>query len=88
MKEWLPWIERWKRLFDEQASVELRPRLELPLALSARFSYAILHRKDTRMLAVRDDGGDTPAHYRRYREQLEQAAQLPVVFFISRLPAY
>ncbi len=88
MKEWLQWIERWNSLFDEQASVDLHPQLELPLALSARFSYAILHCKGTNFLAALDEEGDTPANYRHYQQKLESAAQLPVVFFISRIPAY
>ncbi len=88
MKKWQAWTARWQALFAEPLLLEKMTCLELPLALLARFSYSLLSCRGMRFLAVLDEAGDTPANYRRYQRELEERLSLPVIFFISRLPAY
>lgn len=87
MNPWTPWAEQWRTLLNQE--VEFTPiRPAVSLFLTRRFSYALMRMGGQRLLAVLDSVGDTPAHYRRYQQELFKRTQLPVVFFITLTSSY
>ncbi len=88
MTQWQAWIDRWNALFPESPTVDTKLHLELPLALSVRFSYALFHCCNKSFLAVLDEKGDTPLNYLNYRKAIEQHTLLPIIYFITKLPNY
>ncbi len=82
MNPWTPWAERWRTLFKQKVEFT-RIQPPVSLFLSRRFSYALMHAGEQRLLAVLDSVGDTPARYRQYQQELFKQTRLPVVFFIT-----
>lgn len=88
MSIWEPWRKIWGKLFHESLKIEAIEGVKLPLSLIKRFQYAYAFSWGNQFLVAVDTGVATPDVYRQYRQQLEMLFNLPVVFFLTRIPTY
>ena len=88
MSMWKPWQKIWDRLFHESLQIESINGAKLPLSLIKRFQYAYAFYRGNRFLVAMDMDAATPDLYRQYLQQLETLFNLPVVFFLTRIPSY